>query len=226
VLAVKRISFQKPTVFAFVSDPVRLGIVASLAHPGSNFTGVTFSEAVLGGKRLQLLIDALPGLERVAVLWGRGFPDSAALIDNIRTTAAARGILIFTRELEGVSAVTSAFEEASRAGAQAVIFMPDNVTFGHRQDVAAAALKERLPTIHSFPPEVRDGGLMSYGPDTAESYERVAALTDRILRGARPADLPVEEPTRFALCVNLGTAKALGVTLPQSILLGADQVIE
>jgi putative ABC transport system substrate-binding protein len=119
-----------------------------------------------------------------------------------------------------------AFDDAARGGAQALIFMTDNVIFGHRKEVAELALAHRLPSIHSFQAEVRDGGLMSYGPDGLESYRRASALADRILKGARPADLPVEEPTRFALLVNLKIAKALGLAIPQSILARADEVIE
>jgi putative tryptophan/tyrosine transport system substrate-binding protein len=227
VLALKQAGLTTPVVFLFVPDPVGLGIVASLAHPGANFTGVTYSEAVLGAKRLELLVDALPGIKRVAVLWGPQFAENTSILESIRGAASARGIEIFSRKLlRDAEDLTPAFDAAARAGAQAVIFMTDNVIFGHRKEVAEAALAYHLPSIHSYPPEVRDGGLMSYGPDITQDYRRAAALADRILKGARPADLPVEEPTRFALLINLKTAKALGLAVPQSILARADEVIE
>jgi putative ABC transport system substrate-binding protein len=226
VLALKHAGLTTPIVFAFVSDPVRLGIVESLARPGANFTVVTYSEAVLGGKRLELLIDTLPGTRRVAVLWSPSAPENAAILENIRGLASVRGIEVFARQLRGVEDLAPAFDDAARAEAQAVVFMSDNELFGHRKEVAELSLAHHLPSIHSFPPEVRDGGLMSYGPDPGESYLRVAALTDKILKGARPADLPVEEPTKFQLLINLKTAKALGITIPPSIMVRTDEVIE
>jgi putative ABC transport system substrate-binding protein len=226
VLALRQAGLTTPIVFLFVSDPVGLGIVESLAHPGANFTGVTYSEAVLGGKRLELLVDALPGTTRVAVLWSPSFAENVAILESIRGSASTRGIEVFARELRGAQDLSPAFDDATRAGVQAVIFMTDNALFGHRKKIAELALAHRLPSIHSFPPEVQDGSLMSYGPDLTESYRRAAALADRILKGMRPADLPVEEPTKFALLVNLKTARALGMTVPQSILARADEVIE
>ncbi len=226
VLALKKARLTIPVVFAFVPDPVRLGIVESLAHPGGNFTGVTYSEAVLGGKRLEQLLDAVPGTTRIAVLWSPSFPENAAILESIRGSASARGIAVFSRELHGVEDLAPAFDDATRAGAQAAVFMTDNVMFGHRKQVAELALTHHLPSIHSFPPEVRDGGLMFYGPSQGENYRRAAALVDRILKGARPDELPVEQPTTFELVVNLKTAKALGLTIPESLLLRADEVIE
>jgi putative ABC transport system substrate-binding protein len=227
VLGLKRAALPTPVVFAFLSDPVGLGIIESVAHPGGNFTGITYSEASLGGKRLELLVDALPGTKRVGVLWSRTHPETAALLENIRQSAVARGIEIFSRELrETIEDLGPAFGDARRDGAQAVIFMGSNLTFGYRKEIAELEISNHLPSIHPFAPEAVDGSLMSYGPDMGESYRRVAALADRILRGARPADLPVEEPTKFTLAVNMKTAKALGITLPQLILARADEVIE
>jgi putative ABC transport system substrate-binding protein len=119
-----------------------------------------------------------------------------------------------------------AFEDAKSAGAQALIFMTDNLMFGYRKEVAELALRHALPSIHTYEPEARDGALMSFGPDVTEGYQRAAALADRVLKGARPADLPVEEPTRFTFLINLKTAKALGLSIPQSLLARADEVIE
>jgi putative ABC transport system substrate-binding protein len=224
--ALKQAGVTTPVVFAFVSDPVGLGIVESLARPGANFTGVSYSDAIIGGKRLEYLIDAVPGTKRVAVLWSRLFPENVPLFENIARSASTRGIEIVSRELRGAEDLALAFEDAARAGVQCVIFLTDNTMFGRRKEIAELALAHRLPSIHSFPPEVRDGGLMSFGPDNVDAYRRAAALADRILKGVHPADLPVEEPTRFTLAVNLKTAAALGIALPPTILIRADEVIE
>jgi len=226
VVALKKAEIATPVVFAFVSDPVGRGIVKSLAQPGGNFTGLTYGDAALGGKRLELLIDALPGVRRIAVIWSHQIPNNSALFAAIGDAARARNVEIVSREYQGGDDVAAAFDEAKAAGAQAAIFMSDNVTFGRRKEIAALALSHRLPTIHSFIPEAEDGGLMAFGPELDESYMRAAALADAILKGARPADLPVEEPTRFILAVNLKTAKALGVAFPPAILVRADKTFE
>jgi len=220
VLALKKADVTTPVVFAFVSDPVGRGIVKSLAQPGSNFTGISFGDTTLGGKRLELLIDLLPGTKRVAVIWSAAFGNNAAILEAIRAAGRTRGVEIFGREVRGADDLPPAFDDAKASGAQAAIFMTDNVM------VAALALARKLPSIHSFAPEAEDGGLLSFGPDLDESYRRAAALTDAILKGARPSDLPVEEPTRFILALNLQTAAALGLTVPSAILVRADRVIE
>jgi putative ABC transport system substrate-binding protein len=225
-VALKSAKLAIPVVFAFVPDPVGLGIVQTLAQPGGDFTGVTYSEAGVGGKRLELLLDAIAGTTRIAVFLNPSFPGHSAALESIRMLALKRGVEVISREVRAVDELEPAFDDAKRANAQAAVFMADNVMFGYRRQVAEQALRQRLPTIHSFPPEVRDGGLMFYGPSNEESYQRCAALTDRILRGARPSELPVEQPTRYELIVNLKTAKALGLTMPESFLLRADEVIE
>jgi len=226
ILPLQQASRSVPIVFAQTIDPVGLGVVESLAHPGGNFTGVTYSESALGGKRLELLLDAIVGATKIAVLWNPSFPGHADALESIRASASTRGIEIISRELKGVEDLESAFDDAVRAKARAAVFMADNMMFGNRKRVAELALKHHLPTIHSFPPEVRDGGLMFYGPSNEENYQRSAALADRILKGARPSELPVEQPTKFELIINLKTAKALGLTIPESFLLRADEVIE
>ena len=226
VLALQQAGVTTPVVFAFVSDPVGLGIVKSPARPGGNFTGISYSDAVLGGKRLELLMDMLPSLQRVAVIWSRDFAGNSAIFGAIRAAAPARRVELFPRLLRGADDLASAFDDAKASGAQAAIFMTDNVLFGRRKEVAALALARHLPSIHSFDIEVEDGGLMSFGPDLGESYRRAAALADAILKGARPADLPVEEPTRFTLAVNLKTAAALAISVPPAILMRADKVVE
>ena len=226
VLALQQAGVTTPVVFAFVSDPVGLGIVKSPARPGGNFTGISYSDAVLGGKRLELLMDMLPNLQRVAVIWSRDFAGNSAIFGAIRAAAPALRIELFPRLLRGADDLASAFDDAKASGAQAAIFMTDNVLAGRRKEVAALALARHLPSIHSFDIEVEDGGLMSFGPDLGESYRRAAALADAILKGARPPDLPVEEPTRFTLAVNLKTAAALAISVPPGILTRADKVIE
>jgi putative ABC transport system substrate-binding protein len=226
VLALKQAHLNRPVVFAFVPDPIGLGVVESLGHPGGNFTGVTYSEAVLGGKRLELLLDALPGTKRIAVLWSRGLSESLAILDSIRSEALVRGIEIFSRELHGLEDLAPAFDDAVQAGAQAVVFMTDNLMFGHRKQIAELALAHHLPSMHTFATEVQDGGLMSYGPNMEENYRRAAALADRILKGTRPSELPVEQPTTFELVINLKTAKAIDLTIPSWFLLSATEVIE
>ena len=226
VVALKEAKLTIPVVFAFVPDPVGLGIVESLARPGGNFTGVTYSESGLGGKRLELLLDAIAGTTKIAVFWNPSFPGHADALESTRTSASAHGIEVFSRELKGIEDLETAFDDAIRAKTQAAVFMADNVMFGNRKRVAELALKQRLPTIHSFPSEVEDGGLMFYGPSNGENYRRAAALTERILKGKRPSELPVERPTKFELIINLKTAKALGLTISEAFLLRADQVIK
>jgi putative ABC transport system substrate-binding protein len=225
-IALKEAKLKIPVVFAFVSDPVGFGIVENFSHPGGDFTGVTYGEAGIGGKQLELLIDAIAAITRAAVLWSASNLGNTARLESIRTSASTRGIEIFSRKLSGVEDLASAFDDATRAKAQAAIFMTDNTMFGQRKLVAELALTHSLPTIHSFRLEVQDGGLMFYGPSDDEIIRRAAALADRILRGARPSELPVENPTKFELIINLKTAKALGLTIPESFLLRADQVIE
>ena len=225
-IALKDAKLKLPVVFAFLSDPVGIGLVENFSRPGGDFTGVTYGEADLGGKKLEQLIDVIGELKRVAVLWSASLPGNTAALESIQALALARRIEIFSRKLNGVDDVGPAFDEAKLAKVQAAIFMTDNALFGHRKLVAELAIAHGLPTIHSFIAEVRDGGLMFYGPNDRENYRRAAALVDRILRGARPSELPVETPTKYDLVVNLKTAKALGLAIPESFLLRADEVIE
>jgi putative ABC transport system substrate-binding protein len=225
-LALKRANIATPVVFLFVSDPIRLGLIRSLRKPGGNYTGVTFSDAFLGAKRLELLADAVPAIRKVAVLWSSQFEENAALVESVQNAATRLGIGVATIEIGGPARLRAAFDEAVALGAQAAIFLTENALFNHRRAIADLALERRLPTIHTYPPEVYDGGFMSFCPELTESYKRAAALANRVLKGAAPRDLPVEEPSRFTLAINLKTAAALGLTVPDSILARADQVIE
>jgi putative ABC transport system substrate-binding protein len=225
-LGLKQAHLPRPVVFAFVSDPVGQGIVASLAHPGGNFTGISYSETKIGSKRLEFLLGAVPTAQRVAIIWGSGFPENAAMATAVEAAAQVRSLPALSRKVTQLNDLTPAFEDAARFGATALIFLTDNLLFGHRKEISELALSHHLPSIHSFPPEVRDGALMSYGPDVEEEYQRAAALADRILKGASPADLPVEEPTRFNLVINIKTAKAFGLSVSPTLLAIADEVIE
>ena len=222
----KQAGLSSPVVFAFVPDPIGQGIVASLAHPGGNFTGITYSETAIGSKRLGIILDVVPSAQRVAIIWGSGFPENVSMAKVIETSAQARKLSVFSRAVSELRDLSSAFDEASAFGAAALVFLTDNLMFGHRKEVAALALSHHLPSIHAFSPEVADGGRLSYGAELEEGYQRAAALADRILRGSSPADLPVEEPTRFDLAVNLKTANALGLTIPPGVLAIANEVTE
>jgi len=148
------------------------------------------------------------------------------MVQGISQSASIRGMEVFTREVQRLEDLAAAFAEARQAGAQAVIFITDNLMFGHGKEVAEFALANHLPSLHSFPPEVQDGGLMSYGPSLGENYGRAAAFADRILKGAPPGEPPVEQPTKFELVLNLKTAQTFGLTIPPSLLARADEVIE
>ena len=226
-VGLKKASVLTPVVFVFVSDPVGQGIVPSLAHPEGNFTGISYSETKIGSKRLELLLAAVPTAQRMAIIWGSGFPENVAIGSAVEAAAQTRSLPVLSRKIVELDDLTPAFDDAVRFGAAVLIFLTDNLFFGHREEVAHLALSHHLPSIHSFPLEVQDGGLMSYGADLEEGYQRAAALADRILKGgASPADLPVEEPTRFNLAINVQTAKALGLSVPPTLLALADQVIE
>lgn len=226
VRALKEANVTTPVVFAFVLDPVGLGVIASLARPAGNFTGITYSEAAIARKRLEILLDAVPDTRHIAVIWARGLPENAAMVKATQAAAETRNLAIFARDIAAMDDLAPAFDGAAASGATALVFLTDNLMFGHRKEIADFALSHRLPSIHSFSTEVADGGLLSYGPDLNESYQRAAALADRILRGASPAELPVEEPTRFDLAINMKTAKALGLPIPPTLLARADEVIE
>ncbi len=169
-LGLKRAGLLTPVVFAFVSDPVGQGIVANLAHPGGNFTGISYSETRIGSKRLEFLVDAVPAARRVAIIWGSGFPENAAIAEAIEAAARVRSLPALSRKIIQLNDLTPAFEDAETFGATALIFLTDNLLFGHRKEIAELALSHHLPSMHSFPPEVQDGALMSYGPDPEEEY--------------------------------------------------------
>jgi putative tryptophan/tyrosine transport system substrate-binding protein len=226
-LAAKQATDTVPIVFCTMGDdPVRLGIVASLARPGGNATGTVILSRELEGKRLELLKEALPGLSRAAVLWKASVPTHPSMLQNIEEAARRLNIGVIPVEWKGPGDVEKAFQLARRERVGGVLALPSPETWRARTQIARVALEHRLPTVGSEPGFVAAGNLVQYGPDLSESCHRAAFYVDRILKGAKPADLPVEQPTRFSLAINMKTAKALGLTIPQSLLLRADEVIQ
>ena len=225
--AVRRHTRTIPIVMALSTDPVGTGFVTSLARPGANITGLSNITAELGGKRLELLKEAVPGLARVAFFWN---PDvRGAVLDYKETEARARALRLELRSLEVSTGedLDRAFASVTAERAQAFIVAAANVVmFAKRAEIARFALSNRLPSMFAAREYVDAGGLISFGPSVAGMFRRAAVYVDKILKGAKPGDLPVEQPTRFELVINLKTAKAVGVTIPSSLLLRADHVIE
>jgi len=226
IAALKRETRTIPIVMASSADPVGTGFVASLARPGGNVTGLSINSPELSGKRLELLREAVPGLSRVGFLWN---PEArGALFDYKETEAAAR---LLRLQLQSVEVTRSedldrAFAALTEQRAQALIVLgPSPVVTTNRGRIASLAQRNRLPSMYTNKEMVEAGGLMSYGPSAADRFRRAASFVNRILTGAKPSDLPVEQPTKFELVINLKTAKALGITIPQSILIRADEVI-
>jgi ABC-type uncharacterized transport system substrate-binding protein len=227
VAAAKRETQTIPIVMTNSSDPVGSGFVAALARPGGNVTGLTNIAPELSAKRLELLLESAPKLASVAFLWN---PDvRGALFDYKETEGAARSMRLPLQSVEVTRTedLERAFTAIIAQRAQALIVQtPNPVTFVNQGKIASFAQRNRLPTIYGSRDYVNAGGFMSYGPSSVDSYRRAATYVDKILKGTKPADLPVERPTKFELVINLKTAKALGLTIPQTLLLRADHVIE
>jgi putative tryptophan/tyrosine transport system substrate-binding protein len=227
IAAVKRETQTIPIVMAVSSDPVGTGFVASLARPGGNVTGLSSMSPELSGKRLELLREVVPGLSRVAFLWN---PDvRGAMFDYKETEGAARSLRLQLQSVEVPRAedFDRAFSAITKERAQALIMPAGNpVGMANRGQIASFAQRNRLPSMYSQNEYMDAGGLMSYGPSTPDMFRRAATYVDKILKGAKPADLPIEQPTKFELVINLKAAKALGLTIPQSLLLRADKVIQ
>ena len=227
IAAVKRETQTIPIVMGNSSDPVGTGFVASLARPGGNVTGVSSMSPELSGKRLELLREVVPGLSRVAFLWN---PDiRGAVLDYNETEGAARTLGLRVQSVEVVRAedFDRAFSAVTKERAQAFIMPAANpVGFANRGQIASFAQKNRLPSMYAQREYVDAGGLMSYGPSTAVLWRRAAVYIDKILKGAKPADLPVERPTKFELVINLKTANQIGLTIPPNVLARADKVIK
>jgi putative tryptophan/tyrosine transport system substrate-binding protein len=222
----KAASASIPIVFGFSGDPVQAGLVDSLARPGHNMTGVTFLTTELAGKRLDLLKKAAPAISQVAVMAFPGHPGEQSEWRAWEDAARALGVSLHLFELKNAADVDQALATVASGTIDAIHALPDGVTAESRVRIAEFALTQHLPSIFGWKEYAEAGGLMSYGPNMEESWHRVAAFVDKILKGAKPADLPVEQPTRFELIVNLKTAKAIGITVPQLLLAQADEVIE
>jgi putative ABC transport system substrate-binding protein len=224
-LAAKQATASIPVVFTLVADPVGSGLVAGLARPGGNVTGISTQSTDLAGKRLELLREAVPGLATVAILANVANPSAQVDVSELQAAARTVGIAVEIVEIRKAADIAPALE--SLAGrAQAIYFPPDPLFFVNRIRISKATVGARLPTIYATRDFVEAGGLMSYGPNFTDLFSRAGNHVDKILRGAKPADLPVEQPTRFDLVVNLITARALGITVPPTLLARADEVIE
>jgi ABC-type uncharacterized transport system substrate-binding protein len=215
-----------PVVMTNVGDPVGSGIVASLARPGGNVTGLSLLDAELDGKRIELLKEAVPHLSRLAILWSANDPGMTLAFGRVETAAKALGFALQNLAVREPAEFPRAFEAAGAGRAEALFVTAQPFTNQHRAQILDLVAKHRLPAIYTLRSFVDAGGLMSYGPSQADQYRRAATYVDRILKGARPADLPVEQPTKFELAINLRTARTLGLTVPAGLLQRADQVIE
>jgi len=227
IAAIKRETQTIPIVMALSSDPVGAGFVASLARPGGNITGLSNISPELSGKRVELLREAVPGLSRLALLWN---PEvRGAVLDYKEAASAARSLRVEVQSVEVSRAedLDRAFSTITSWRAQALMLPGINpVGFANRAQIVSFAQRNRLPSMFPTKEYVDSGGLMSYGPSLVDLFRRAAGYVDKILKGAKPADLPVQQPTKFELVINLKTAKALGLTLPQSLLRRADDVIQ
>jgi putative ABC transport system substrate-binding protein len=221
---VKNVVGSIPLVAAVSEDPVAIGLVASLSRPGGNMTGVTFISSELAGKRLELLKEILPRATRVAVLWNPTHVDSE--VRELEPAARSLGIKLESVEVRTTEELDAALRALAAAGADAVMVIPSRMINLNAKRIAEFARERRLPAVSMWSAFAEAGALLTYGPDVPAVIRRLAIYVDKILKGARPEDLPIERPTRFELVVNLRTAKALGVTLPPSLLRRADRVIE
>jgi len=228
-LAAKQATRTLPIVFAAADDPVGSGLVTSLARPGGNVTGLSLLAPELVGKRLELLTQAVPGVTRVAVLWQPGGLGERTEQDQLKgadTAARTLGVRPQFVEARGPADIDRAFSDMTRARAGALTVLTGTMFFVERRRLVDLAAKNRLPAVYPWRDGVDAGGLMSYGANLADLFRRAATYVDKILKGAKPADLPVEQPTKFELVINLKTAKALGLTIPPSLLGRADHVVE
>ena len=225
-LAAKQATKTIPIVMAVAGDAVGAGLVASLARPGGNVTGLTTMAQDLEEKRLELLKDVVPGLSRVGVLWSLANPLSPIIFKQTQIAAQALGLTVQTLDVRRVEEFEDAFAIIARERPDALIMSADRFLLTHRKRIVEFIAKHRLPTMYPYREFVIEGGLMSYSPSYTDSFRRAATFVDKILKGTKPTDLPVERPMKFELVINLKTAKALGITIPPIILFQADEVIQ
>jgi putative ABC transport system substrate-binding protein len=224
-VAAKQASSAVPIVFALVDDPIGMGLIASLSRPGGNVTGLAVQATDLAGKRLALLREIVPGLRRLAIMANVDYPSAALEMGEIQTAAGILGLEVAPLEIRRAEDIAPAFE-ALKGRAEALYVVGDALVFTHRVRINTLALAARLPTSFNYREYVEAGGLMSYGANLSDLFRRAADYVDKILRGAKPGDLPVEQPTRFSLIINLTTAKALGLEISPTLFARADEVIE
>jgi putative ABC transport system substrate-binding protein len=225
IYAAKQATSVIPIVFPVAGDPVGTGLVASLARPGGNLTGFSTQHSEMQIKRLEILRQIVPNLRRLAIMGNIGTPGAVVAMRELREMAPTLGLQVTVSEVRQAEDLAPAFQTL-KGRADALLVYPDVLFNKNRDRVAALALDARMPTMHGFREPVEAGGLLYYGPDYLELFRGTADYVDKILHGAKPADLPVEQPTKFELVINLKTAKALGLTIPPSLLQRADQVIE
>ena len=225
VLAAKQATAVIPIVFAVANDPVGTGVVASLARPGGNVTGLSLEAPDLAGKRVGLLREALPGLRRLAIMFNAGYSAAVLETDEIQAAAPALGLETARLEIRTAEDISPAFE-ALKSRADALYPVGDALVNTNRIRIMTLALAARLPTVCGLREYAEAGGLMSYGPKFTDLFRRAAEFVDKILRGAKPGDIPVEQPTKFELIINLTTARALGIEMPPALLARADELIE
>ena len=225
VQAARQATRKIPIVMVAVVDPVASGFVASLARPGGNITGLSLQSVDLSGKRLELLKGVVPGVSRVAVLWNPNNPSNVLQLGATEAAAQALRVQLRPLEVRGPQDVEGAFPAATRGRVGALIVLDDPFIVTHRARIVALAAETRLPAMYGLTMYSKAGGLMAYGPNIPDLWRQAGVFVAKILKGATPADLPVEQPTKFELVINLKTAKALGLAIPESMLLRADEVI-
>jgi putative ABC transport system substrate-binding protein len=223
--AVKEAKLTIPVVMGFDNDPVGSGFVTTLARPGDNITGLSALSPEISGKQLELLSEIVPKLSRVAVLGNSAEPGNAQALKELEAAAAAFRVQLRYHDIQKDQDIEAAFKAATKEATDAVLVLGNPIASARRGRVAVAAAKSTFPTIYPWPEFVEDGGLMSYGTNITDLFRRAATFVDKLLKGAKPADLPVEQPTKFELVINLKTAKQIGLTIPPNVLARADRVI-
>jgi putative tryptophan/tyrosine transport system substrate-binding protein len=223
--AAKEATRTTPIVMVLVADPVAFGFVNSLARPGGNITGFAFLLPEISGKRLELLKETVPKLSRVAVLWNAANPYKETDLKEVQPVADALKVAVHTFRVRDPNGFDDAFKAATKARAEGLLTLDDPFTLAHRTRITDLAVRYKLPAVYSSRPFVDAAGLMSYGPDRVDQNRRAAMYVDRILKGVKPVDLPVERPTKFEFVINLKTAKQIGLTIPPNVLARADKVI-
>ena len=225
VFAAKQATSVIPIVFATVADPLGTGLVASLARPGGNVTGLSLTSPELAGKRLELFREVVPELRRLAVMANADYPPAMRELDEVEAVGGPLALETIALKIRQAADIAPAFE-ALKGRAEALYVVGESLTSANQVRINSFALAARLPTMYPNRERLETGGLMSYGPNFPSLYRRAAEIVDKILRGAKPADIPVEQPTKFDLVMNLTTARALGLTIPEAFLLRADELIE